>query len=294
MGTTLTQRGLPVGQPPELYTLEQPHVVAKIHREFLAAGAQVLQANTFNANRCRLKGTVLADQIVECNRRAVAIARAEAGENGLVLGSLGPSGMLLAPAGDGTEQQVAAAYEEQASILEEAGADAFLIETMHDLREALAALGACRRMSPRPVIVTMTFTHTPRGYLTLAGDGAGDALAELASAGASAVGANCNLTSAEMVPLAAGIRRHVTVPVLMQPSVAAGRTVHSMPGGGESPADFARNTARMVEDGVEMVGGCCGTTPEFIAQMRQELKAVRPHRSAPGGQTDTAQANSMS
>ena len=274
MGTALIQRGLPAGQPAELCTLEHPDVVADIHRGYVAAGARALKTNTFNANRLRLEQAGLADRLVDCNCQAIAIAREVAGDQCIIAGSVGPTGVLLPSAGTGAETDLIRAYNEQAAVMEEAGVDVFLVETMFDVREARAALAACQRVSRKPVIVTMTFTRTPRGYLTVTGDGAGDALTELVDAGAFAVGANCNLDSDSMVPLAAGIRRHVAVPILIQPCGGEPQMRRHGLSEPQSPAVFARNMARIVQQGAEMIGGCCGTTTEFIERTRRELDAV--------------------
>ena len=267
MGTALMRRGLSAGQSPESYTLDHPDAVADIHRSYVVAGARILKTNTFNANRFRLEQAGLEDRLEDCNRVAVTIAKQAAGEQGLVAGVLGPTGAMLAPAGTGTEEEFRQTYLEQASILASAGADVFLIETMYDVREALAALTACKQAGDKPVLVTMTFSRTKRGFLTMMGDTPQRAFQLLADAGAFAVGANCNLDSRDMVRLAADIRDHTSKPILIQPCAGQPQThAHglSYPDG---PDRFAENTMRIVKLGVEMVGGCCGTTDEYIRRL---------------------------
>jgi methionine synthase I (cobalamin-dependent) len=246
-------------------------LISDIHHGYVAAGARVLKTNTFNANAHRLQLADLSDKVEECNRQAVAIAREAAGRTCAVVGTIGPTGILLAPAGIGSEAEIRRAYEQQAAILVDAGVDALLVETMFDLREALVALEVCLRLTNKPVITTLTFSQVPRGYLTTMGDAAGDALRRLVDAGAYAVGTNCGIDSAGMIPLAARIREHVSTPVLIQPCAGQAGMADMALGRSDSCRRFAEHMVSIAERGVEMIGGCCGTTDEHILEVHRRL-----------------------
>jgi methionine synthase I (cobalamin-dependent) len=275
MGTMLMQHGLTAGQPGEIFTLERPEVLAEVHQAYVAAGARVLKTNTFNANPTRLAQSGLEGQLDVLNTRAVQIAREAAGANCAVAGSIGPTGGMFEPGGDLTHDAAMAAYAAQAEILHRAGVDLFVIETMFDRREALAAIDACRRVSDIPVVATMTFMDTPRGFFTIMGDPLVESLTELQQAGAIVVGANCTLTSAAMVKLAGALHAHLNGPLLMQPNAgmpqASGVTL-AYP---ETPAEFAANLQRLAALRIDLLGGCCGTTPVHIAAACAALKQVR-------------------
>lgn len=268
MGTMLMGRGLPPGRPGELFTIERPDVVAGIHRAYRAAGAQVLKTNTFNANEIRLRGDAAfpPDAAETCNRLGVALAREAAGTGALVAGSIGPLGVMLEPHGEISPHRAIEVFTRQATALVAAGADLLLVETMYDLREALAALNACRAVSHQtPVIVTLTVSRTPRGFFTMMGDAPAESLRRLRAAGAAVVGLNCTLAGEDMIAAASEIVGAVDAPILVQPNagqpqVADGATVWP-----ESPAAFAAHARRLADLGVSMIGGCCGTTPAHIA-----------------------------
>jgi len=265
-------RGLPAGAPAEIMTREHPHAVSAIHAEYVSAGATLLKTNTFNANRPRLAQGHLDGYLAELNHRAVELAQEAAGAHCRIAGVMGPTGILLPPAGNGDVAAVSAAYAEQARLLADCGVDLLLIETMYDLREARAALAAAREACNLPVIVTLTFTRTPRGFLTQSGDAAGDALKALADAGADGVGSNCNLDSATMAALARPMRAFLPdTPLLIQPCAGQPRAMLDHVEYPDKPEDFAGNLAPLADLGVELLGGCCGTSPAHIAALRAAL-----------------------
>ncbi len=272
MGTSLIARGLPVGAPAERCTIEHPDWVAEVHRGYVSAGVRVLKSNTFNANRARLTQIGKTDRLEELNRRAVELARSAAGEDCAVVGVIGPSGVLLPPAGTGDPANLQEIFAEQAQHLVDAGVDGLLVETMFDLREAQAALAACQGVTDLPVLVTMTFTQTPKGFLTLSGDGAGDAVAALASAGAFAVGANCSLDGATMAALGVTMRRFLPdARLLIAPCAGQPQTFLDALRHPDSPTIFAEQMLRVADAAVEMIGGCCGVHVEHVAALRIAL-----------------------
>lgn len=271
MGSLLMQRGLPAGTPSELFTIERPDVVAAVHREYAEAGALVAITNTFNANPIRMGQSRMAEHFVKCNCDGVRLARENVRTGGVVAASIGPCGELMAPSGTLGVEEAAAAFAEQAKIVEGEGADFLLIETMFDLSEALAALEGCRRACDLPLCVSMTFKDTPRGFYTMMGNALEDAIAGLIIAGADAVGSNCELDSTAMRRLAPRIMDLVDIPVLIKPNAGQPSLEGATPSYPETPEIFAESAAQFAQMGVAFIGGCCGTTPAFVASAARVL-----------------------
>jgi 5-methyltetrahydrofolate--homocysteine methyltransferase len=275
-GTQLMLRGLPAGQPPEWFALERPEVLEEVARLYVEAGADLVTTDTFGGTSFRLKLHGLEGERERINRQAVeAVKRAVAGR-ALVSASVGPSGQLLEPFGDTSAEAVEAAFEEQLVVLAAAGADVVCIETMSDLTEATRAVSAAKRVAPAlPVIATMTFEPTPRGFFTVMGVSIEKAVAGLAAAGADVVGSNCGTGIEDMVRIAQAMARAGGPPIAIQPNAGlpethAGEVVYH-----ETPASMASHVAELLELGVSIVGGCCGTTPEHTRAFRGAVDAWR-------------------
>jgi 5-methyltetrahydrofolate--homocysteine methyltransferase len=275
MGTLLQDRGLEDGAPGELWNLENPDAVRAAHAAYAGAGARILTTNTFGGTRPRLDMHGLGDRVAEVNRRAAEIARSVADEHGLlVAGDLGPTGELLAPLGTMTGEEAQALFAEQVAALVEGGIDLLLIETLSDLAEADAALAAAREVAPDlPVVVTMSFDTNVR---TMMGVRPGDAVAHLAAAGADAVGANCGRGPEEMELIAAEMARVRTGELLLVAQSNAGlpQVVGDHFEYDATPADLAAHATRLAGLGIDLVGGCCGSTPAHIAAVRDALVGV--------------------
>jgi methionine synthase I (cobalamin-dependent) len=274
MGTLLMQAGLPAGMPGEYCNIHAPESVVEIHRQYVAAGARVLITNTFNGNRPRLRMSGLEDSFTDTNRSAVASARQAAVDGCVVAGSIGPTGELLAPLGPLSVDAATDAFAEQAATLGEAGVDLLWIETMTDLAEARAALAGCRRVWSGPVSVSMTFNAGPRGFFTMMGNPLAECVAALADSGADIIGSNCQLTSTQMVPLARELVALSKLPVMLEPNAGIPRIVDGAQVYSETPIEFAEAAAQFADAGIALIGGCCGTTPEFIAAARERLGAA--------------------
>jgi methionine synthase I (cobalamin-dependent) len=265
MGSALMAGGLPPGAPPELWNLERADAVRAVHAACLSAGSMVVQTNTFGASRVVLARHGLAQQVEEINRRAVAIARSAAGPDRLVAGNIGPSGALLAPLGQASAEELTAAFAEQAQALASAGADYLAVETMMDLQEALCALRGARQATDLPVTVCLTYERRARGFFTLMGNRPADSARALADGGATAVGANCSIGSAEMVALVSELVAASPVPVIAKPNAGLPDLEGGVAVYRQTPEDFADDMAAMVRAGARAVGGCCGTDARFIA-----------------------------
>lgn len=272
MGSLLIQQGLAGGEAPETWNLTRSGIIKKIHQSYFEAGADVVTANTFGASALKLKKMGVTLDTAEINRAGVRLARNAATKTGqYVAGDMGSLGEMLAPMGPLSVDAAEQGFREQARILDDEGVDLFLIETIFDLALGLAAVRAVKSVSAKPVFCSLTFKETPKGFFTILGNGVSDSMKALVDAGAAGVGANCSMGSDTMVSLAARIRESVEVPVLIQPNAGLPQISGS---GGQAvyPEDetfFAGNIKKIKDLGVEIVGGCCGTTPSFIREMRK-------------------------
>ncbi len=273
-GTQLMQRGLPEGQPPEWFALERPEVIEEVAHLYVAAGADLVTTDTFGGNSFRLALHGLGAERVRINRQAVeAVRRAVAGR-ALVSASVGPSGRLLEPFGDVSREALEEAFAEQIGVLAAAGADLVCVETMSDLAEAVAAVRAAKQVAPElPVLATMTFERTPRGYFTVMGTSVAAAAAGLAAAGADVVGSNCGTGIEDMVEIAREMAKVAKTPLAFQPNAGLpdtrdGALVYHQP-----PEQMAARVPELLALGVAIVGGCCGTTPEHVRALRQAVDA---------------------
>ncbi len=268
MGTLLQDSGLEDGAPGELWNLENPDAVRAAHAAYAEAGSRLLTTNTFGGTRPRLEMHGLGDHVGEVNRTAAQLARSVADERGLlVAGDLGPTGELLAPLGTMSREQAQALFAEQLTALVEGGIDLVLVETLSDLGEADAALAAAREVAPGlPVAVTMSFDTNVR---TMMGVRPGDAVVHLAAAGADAVGANCGRGPAEMETIAAemGRARPGGLLLIAQSNAGLPQVVGDHFEYDATPGDLAAHATRLAGLGIDLVGGCCGSTPAHIAAM---------------------------
>jgi methionine synthase I (cobalamin-dependent)/5,10-methylenetetrahydrofolate reductase len=278
MGTLLVSRGAPADGPRSANTLAAPELVREIHDDYVAAGAQMLSTNTWDANRSKLGRFDWADSLEKINREAVRLARAAAaGEYVYVAGSVGPLGQLVKPYGPLTRPHVRELFTEQIRVLLEEGVDLLSFETFSSTLEAVEALRAARALSAEIAIVaSMTFLADGK---TSFGEDVEDALGALVAAGADVVGINCTVGPQEAFEIFSRAAGSVSVPISVRPNagypwVVSGRTVYP------ATPDYFRQSARdLLRAGAALVGGCCGTAPEHVAAMARE--ALGKARSAP-------------
>lgn len=272
MGTLLQDRGLEGGGAGELWNVDRPDVVRDVHEAYAAAGARILTTNTFGGTRPRLQMHGLEDRVHELNEAAARLARSVADAHGiLVAGNLGPTGELMEPLGTMDAELAKSYFAEQLTGLGEGGVDCVLIETMSDLAEAQAAVAAAQAVVPdAPVIATMSFDTNLR---TMMGLRPADAVRELASSGVDAVGANCGRGPGEMAAIAAQMveARPEGLLLVAQSNAGLPQVVGDHFEYDADPAEMARHAAELRDLGIDLIGACCGSTPEHLAAMRDAL-----------------------
>jgi 5-methyltetrahydrofolate--homocysteine methyltransferase len=277
-GTQLMQRGLPAGRPPEWIALERPEVIEEVARLYVDAGAELVTTDTFGGTSFRLALHGLEAEAERVNRQAVEAARRAVEGRALVSASVGPTGRLLEPYGDTSPEAVRQAFEEQVASL--TAADLICIETMSDLTEATEAIRAAKAQAPGlPVMATMTFEPNPRGYYTVMGVSAEQAAAGLVEAGADVIGSNCGVGMEHMVGVAKELTRVARVPVAVQPNAGLPETRGDQVVYAETPEAMAERVPELLDLGVALIGGCCGTTPDHIRAIRAAVDAWKAARS---------------
>ncbi len=273
-GTQLMARGLPDGQAPEWIALERPEVIEEVARLYVDAGADLVTTDTFGGTSFRLALHDLAGEKERVNRQAVEAVKRAVDGRALVSASVGPSGRLLEPYGDTSADAVHEAFVEQVRALASAGPDLICIETMSDLTEATQAVRAAKEHAPGlPVIATMTFEPNPRGYYTVMGVSAERAATGLVEAGADVIGSNCGIGMEHMVAIARELTRVASVPVAVQPNAGLPETKGGDVVYNETPEDMAARVPELLDLGVALIGGCCGTTPDHIRALRAAVDA---------------------
>lgn len=265
MGTMLQKMGLPVGLEPEYFNLSHPETITKIHQEYVAAGADVITTNTFQANRVKLK----QEELPEIIQAAVKLARAA--QPKYVAYDMGPIGQLMAPMGTLSFDQAYEMFQEQAVLAEKAGADVVVVETMSDLLETKAAILAIKENTQLPIFCTMTFQEDGR---TFVGTDPVTAVLTLQSLGIDAIGVNCSLGPNELLPIVEQILDYALIPVMVQanaglPEMKDGQTFYAL-----TADDYGTAVEKMLKSGVRIVGGCCGTNPDFILKLRQLVDEI--------------------
>ena len=269
-GSNLMKAGMPAGVCPEQWILEHEDVMENLQRQYVNAGTNILYAPTFTANCIKLEEYGLDGQIEEMNKRLVALSKRAAADKAYVAGDITMTGRQLKPMGDMEFETLIDVYKEQIRLLDEAGVDLLVVETMMSLQESRAALIAAKEVSDLPVMVTMTFEKDGR---SLFGTDAKTAAIVLESLGADAVGANCSTGPAQMENVIRSMTEVTAIPIIAKPNAGLpavdenGNTYYNM-----AADTFAEEMKILVNAGATILGGCCGTSPEYIAKL---TKAVR-------------------
>ncbi len=273
-GTLLQGKGLKAGECPELWNIENPDAVYEVAKSYVDAGSDMILTNSFGGSRYKLEKYGLENKVSEINRKAAEISKS-AVSGQFVFGSVGPTGKILMM-GETTEDELYEVFKEQTVALADGGADAILIETMSDLEEAKIAVKAAKENTQCEIICTMTFEKTVDGaFKSMMGVSPLQMVDEIIPAGADIIGANCGNGTEGMISIVKEIRSvNTDIPVLIHanagmPVYEDGKTVFP-----ETPEEMASYLEEIKEAGANIFGGCCGTTPEHIAKLKEKLKKI--------------------
>ena len=275
-GTFLQAKGLQPGECPESWNITHPDDVRAIAAAYVAAGSDIVETDSFGATAYKLREFGLEDKVAEYNTAAARLSKEAIGNKGYVAASIGPTGQIVEDeGGDVTEADLYHAFQQQVIALAAGGADALCIETMSSVSEAVQAIKAAKAHTHLPVICTFTFEPGERGFRTMMGVAPARAAEEAVAAGADIIGANCGNGIANMVEITRQLRAAAPdTPILIHanagmPVYEHGKTVFT-----ETPADMAARVADLIHAGANIIGGCCGTTPDHIAALAQAAVAA--------------------
>ena len=272
MGTMLFQRGLKPGECPEFFNLTHPEILEEIASLYFQAGADIIQTNTFGGSPLKLSNYQLETKTTEINQIAVSIVKKIVGERAYISGSCGPSGEMLVPYGNIENEIMYNSFREQILALINTGVDLICIETMTDLQEAMLAVKAAKSVSLTiPVMATMTFEKIPKGFYTIMGVSIEKAVDGLTQSGADIVGSNCGHGIDNMIDIAKQIKRLTDKPIIIQSNAGLPVSKNNELVYSESPTYFAEKTVQLIEAGVSIIGGCCGTTPDHVREIRRTV-----------------------
>ena len=278
MGTMLMKKGVNVNFAPELLNVEKPDVLKEIHSEYIDAGADIIETNTFGSNRIKLSHYGLEDRVRELTAAGVKVAKEVAEGRALVALSVGPTGVFVEPVGDYTFDEIVDVFKEQIEAGAEAGADLILIETMSDTKEAKAAVVAAQEVCDLPVMVSMTYQEDGR---TLLGTPPEVSAAIFEGFSVAAVGANCSLGPESFIELVKRMASVTETPIVVYanaglPVLKDGKTIYPEP-----PETFGKYAVEFVKAGANIIGGCCGTTPDHIRAIKEAVKNLKPVKRNP-------------
>ena len=268
-GTQFQERGLEVGACPDEWNLSHPERVEEVARAYVEAGSQVILTNTFGSNRFTLARYKLDGRVAEINRRGVEASRRAAAGRAKVFASVGPTGIMLMM-GEVSREEVQAAFEAQAQAIAEAGADAVVLETFSDPAEILLAVAAVKKAG-LPVVACMTFDSGKDHDRTLMGTTPEQAAKKLTEAGADCIGSNCGQGIEGFVKIAARLKSATDRPIWIKANAGLPEMIDGRAAYAQTPDKFAAVVPALVEAGAAFVGGCCGTTPEFIRAVKGKM-----------------------
>lgn len=276
MGTMLYSKGVFINKCYDELNLRNPEIVLEVHRQYVKAGAEILETNTYGANRVKLQSFGIAEELREINMRAAEIARTAAGDSVYVAGAIGPLGIRIEPYGPTSEAEARGYFREQAEALRDAGVDLFVCETFSNVAEIEQAIAAIREVCSLPVIAQMTIGVDGR---TTFGDTPRVLAQRLDRAGADVIGLNCSVGPDIMLDAIEEMAAVTAKKISCQPNAGLPRDVNGRQMYMASPDYFAKYAKRLIHKGVKFIGGCCGTTPEHVKMMADAVRPLSPRRS---------------
>jgi 5-methyltetrahydrofolate--homocysteine methyltransferase len=272
MGSEVIKRGLSPGKIPDMLNIEEPEVITEIHKAYYDAGSDMCQTNTFGANFLNLQNHKSEDKIVQINVKALENIEKSKPSAVLIVGDIGPSGVFRPPVGKASLEVWQASFRKQVEILEK-GVDLWHIETISDIIEMQAAIRAVKEISSKPIISSMTYKRTKRGFFTIMGDSLEKCVEIQSNEGTDVIGSNCTLGSHEMIELTTEISKLTNKPISIKPNAgkprleAGVKTVYD-----QTAQEFASDIVKIVDEGAKIVGGCCGTSPQTIREIKMRLE----------------------
>jgi 5-methyltetrahydrofolate--homocysteine methyltransferase len=274
MGSEIFKRGIKPGKLPDTLNIENSNLISEIHKAYYDVGADMCQSNTFGASYLNLQIYKIEDRIKEINERALENIKKACPPNRLIVGDIGPSGEFRPPVGKATPDHWVSSFAKQAEILEN-GVDLWHIETISDIEEMSAAIEAVRGISTKPIISSMTYKKTKRGFFTIMGDSVEKCVRTLENAKVDVIGANCTLGSDEMVNLVEELTSLTEKPISAKPNAGQPRVDANKVAHYDQPIEeFIRDIRKIIQLGAKIVGGCCGTSPDTISEMRKVIDSL--------------------
>ncbi|KKN05734.1 hypothetical protein LCGC14_1084400 [marine sediment metagenome] len=268
MGTELIKRGLTTGKIPDLLNIEQSEIISEIHKSYYEAGSNMCQTNTFGSTPLNLKRYGLDNQIEKIINQALDNIKKVCLPGKLIVGDIGPTGEFRPPVGNATSKDWHASFSTQAKLLEK-GVDLFHIETVSDIEEITTAIKAVREISKKPIIASITYKKTKKGFFTIMGDSLEKCIKTLENEKVEAIGANCTLGSNEMLLLLKEAIKITDKPLSVKPNAGQPRVKGNQTYYDQPIEDFVDDIQEMIKLGAKIVGGCCGTSPETISSIRK-------------------------
>ena len=279
MGTELQKRGMPTGVCPEEYNISHQDLVQGIYTDYYKAGSDIVETNTFGGNRSRLALHNFEDRVIEFCKKSAELAKVVCPEGKFVAGSIGPTGDIIEPLGPRTVLEAYDFFAEQAEALSTGGVDVIFVETMMAAEEAEIAIKAAKEKTSLPVVSTMTFELGKSGLRTMWGVDVSTAVQRLTDAGADVIGANCGKGFEEMIRIIKEMRPLTTKPIIAQPNAGIpdweeGKSVYK-----DTPEIIKPKAETLLKEGVNILGGCCGTAPEHIKMMRELIDSFKKEKT---------------
>jgi 5-methyltetrahydrofolate--homocysteine methyltransferase len=274
MGSEIFKRGITPGKLPDMLNIEEPDIIYDIHKAYYDVGADMCQSNTFGASYLNLQIYKVENQIKEINERAIDNIKKACPPNRLIVADIGPSGEFRPPVGKASPDQWVSSFTKQANILKNS-VDLWHIETMSDIEEMLAAIEAIRKTSTIPIISSMTYKKMKRGFFTIMGDSLEKCVRIQENAGVDVIGANCTLGSDEMVHLIKELKSITDMPISAKPNAGQPRIDSNNRAYYDQPIkEFVSDIHQIIKLGAKVVGGCCGTSPDTIREIRKVIDSL--------------------
>ncbi|MFX1593976.1 MAG: homocysteine S-methyltransferase family protein [Promethearchaeota archaeon] len=273
MGTELIKRGLEPGKVPDLLNIEKSDTIVEIHKSYYDAGSDMCQTNTFGSTPLNLRRHNLENRISEIIERALENIKKACPSGSLIVGDIGPTGEFRPPVGNASSEEWYSSFSTQAKLLEN-GVDLWHIETISDLEEMITAIRAIRDISKKPLISSMTYKKTKKGFFTIMGDSLEKCIEALNNENVDVIGSNCTLGSSDMLDLLKNAKNFTDKPLSIkpnagQPIIRDNKTYYE-----QSVDDFANDVREMIGLGAKIVGGCCGTSPKTISEIRKIIDSL--------------------